>query len=335
MSNRPIPPSIFSVGFGVAGLATVWRVGAEFHLAPGWVSDVIVGIDTLLWLTSCVLYLRYVLARPPALVRDLQDMTVGPFVALALITPVLLSADGVAPYSHAVAAVFVDGFAVLIVVLGGWFTGFWRRGGTDLDRLHPGYLLPTVAGGFVASAGAAEVGQARFAEVLLGLGLICWVIIGPIVFARLVFRPPLPDVLAPTMAIEIAPAAVASLAYFFSNGGKITLFASILAGYGLLMIAAQIPLVPRYVKLTFGLSTWAFTFSWAAVASAGLFWIHKGHVTERRVSSYLVLAAISLFISGVAAKTLLAAMRGTLLPSGAATGPVLPPQHPVSPLRPR
>jgi hypothetical protein len=78
------------------------------------------------------------------------------------------------------------------------------RGGTDLDRLHPGYFLPTEAVGLVASAGAAEVGQHRFAQVMLGLRLICS-IVGSMILVRLIFRPPLPEALLPTMAIEVAP----------------------------------------------------------------------------------------------------------------------------------
>ena len=175
----------------------------------------------------------------------------------------------------------IDVFIVGVVLLGGWFTGTWMRGGTDLDRLHPGYFLPTVAGGLVASAGAAEVGQQRLAQFMLGLGILCWIIVGSMILGRLIFRPPLPDALAPTMAIEVAPAAVASVAYFFSHGARITPFVTALAGYGLLMVVAQIPLLSRYVRLKFSLATWAFTFSWAAVASTLLFWIEAEHVTRR------------------------------------------------------
>ncbi|WP_237539893.1 MULTISPECIES: hypothetical protein [unclassified Streptomyces] len=44
----------------------------------------------------------------------------------------------------------VDVFLVLTVLLGGWFTGQWIYGPLELDRLHPGYFLQTVAGGLVA-----------------------------------------------------------------------------------------------------------------------------------------------------------------------------------------
>ena len=183
-----------------------------------------------------------------------------------------------------------------VLLLGGWFTGSWIYGSLNLDRLHPGYFLPTVAGGLVASGSAAVVGQRLLAEMLLGLGLICWFILGSMILARLFFRPALPAALAPTMAIEVAPAAVASVAYFALRPGRTDLFAAALAGYGLLMVLAQLPLLPIYLRLRFALSTWAFTFSWAAVASTALLWIGATHPAGHRVYSYLVLGVISVFI---------------------------------------
>jgi tellurite resistance protein len=325
MPSAKIPLNFFGMGFGLAGLATAWRVAVDLDLAPHWVSDTLVAVATLVWTISCLLYLRYALTTRGAFVRDLRDMTAGPFASLALITPVLLVAGGIAPYTHDLATVLIDILDVAILALGGWFTGFWMRGGVELDRLHPGYFLPTVAGGLVASAGAAEVGQVRLAQLMLGLGLICWVIVGSMILGRLIFRPPLPDALAPTMAIEVAPAAVASVAYLFSTGGHVDRFAAILAGYGLLMVTAQLPLLPRYLHLKFSLGTWAFTFSWAAVASTALFWIASGHPAGERLYSYLVLGAISVLIGGVAARTVVALARGALLPPAPAAPAASPP----------
>ncbi|MFD0327256.1 hypothetical protein ACFQZC_01190 [Streptacidiphilus monticola] len=110
---------------------------------------------------------------------DLLDPVAAPFASLALITPMLLAAQGLAPYAPSAGKVLVDVFLVLTVLLGGWFTGQWIYAPLDLDKLHPGYFLPTVAGGLVASAAASEVGQRRVGEIMLGLGLICWLIMGP------------------------------------------------------------------------------------------------------------------------------------------------------------
>jgi tellurite resistance protein len=330
MSLGRVPGNIFGVGFGLAGLTTAWRVAAELGLAPGWVATALAVVAALVWLGSCWLYLRYTSASPRALLRDASDMTAGPFLSLALITPMLLAADGIAPYSPNLAAVFVDIFLIAVVLVGGWFTGTWMRGGTDIDRLHPGYFLPTVAGGLVAATCAADVGQLRLAQVMLGLGLICWAILGSMIMGRLMFRPPLPDALVPTTAIEVAPAAVASVAYFSINHVHVDLFAAVLAGYGLLMVCAQLPLIPRYLRLKFTLATWAFTFSWAAVASTALYWITAGHLAAGRLYSYLVLAAITVLIGGIAARTLRAITRGQLLPAPVPSASNAPSQtHPA------
>lgn len=322
MSPRRVPLNIFGIGFGMAGLATTWRIAVGQHLVVHEVSDVLIGLAAVAWLVSVVLYLHYLLTTRDALMTDLHDMTVGPFASLALITPILLAADGIAPYARSAAAVIVDVFVVGVVLLGGWFTGIWMRGGTNLDRLHPGYFLPTVAGGLVASAGAAVVDQERLAQFMLGVGIVYWFILGSMILSRLMFRPPLPDALAPTLAIEIAPAAVASVAYFLIHGAHVTPVLTALAGYGLLMVFAQIPLLSRYMRLTFSLATWAFTFPWAAVASTALFWLAAEHVTGARVLAYVVLTALSVLVGAIAFRTIVAVIEGSLLPQ---TASIIPP----------
>ncbi|MEP7089203.1 MAG: hypothetical protein ABI776_03765 [Nocardioidaceae bacterium] len=314
MTHARVPLNIFGVGFGLAGLATTWRIAADLGLAPAGFANALVVLATAVWVASMVLYVSYVAVSVGNLARDLHDMTGGPFASLAVIVPLLLVVDGVQPYAPHLAQVLVDILVVAVVALGGWFTGSWMRGGTELDRLHPGYFLPTVAGGFIASAAAAEVGQVQLSQMMFGLGFVCWTIVGSMILGRLVFRPPLPDALVPTMAIEMAPAAVASLALFFASDGQVTTPLALLAGYGLLMVAAQLPLLPRYRALSFSLGTWAFTFSWAAVASAGLLWIAAESPPGEKAWSYVLLAAITVLIGAIATRTLVAIAHHTLLP---------------------
>jgi tellurite resistance protein len=127
------------------------------------------------------------------LVRDLTDPIAAPFASLAVITPMLLAAEGLYPHAPGAGRVLLDVFLTLTVLLGAWFTGQWIYRPVELDNFHPGYFLPTVAGGLIASAGAAEVGQRRLAELMLGLGAVCWLVLGSIILGRLLFRPLLPS----------------------------------------------------------------------------------------------------------------------------------------------
>ena len=313
MTAARVPLNFFGMPFGLAGVGVTWVTMAGYGRAPQAVGDVLLAA-ALGWLIVLAACLRHVLSVRSALVRDLLDPVAAPFASLALITPMLLAANGLYPHAPGAGRVLLDMFLVLTVLLGAWFTGQWIYGPVQLDTFHPGYFLPTVAGGLIASAGAADVGQRRLAEVMLGLGMICWLVLGSIILARLLFRPLPPGPLLPTLAIEVAPAAVASLAYFALDGDRVNTVAAFLGGYGLLMALAQVRLLPAYVRLPFMPSTWAFTFSWAAVATAATYWLNDIRPGGYRVGEYLVLAAISALIGGIAIRTLIAVGRRQLMP---------------------
>lgn len=314
MTVARVPLNFFGMPFGLASLGVTWLTMADYGRVPQAVDDILLAAAAVAWLIVLAGYLRYILSVRSALVRDLLDPVAAPFASLALITPMLLAADGLYPHAPGASRVLLDVFLVLTVLLGAWFTGQWIYGPVQLDTFHPGYFLPTIAGGLIASAGAADVGQRRLAEVMLGLGMICWLVLGSIILARLLLRPLPPGPLLPTLAIEVAPAAVASLAYFALDGNQVNTVAAFLGGYGLLMALAQVRLLPAYMRLPFMPSTWAFTFSWAAVATAATYWLNDLRPGGYRVGEYLVLAAISALIGGIAIRALIAVGRRQLMP---------------------
>ena len=312
---RPIPLNFFGIPFGLLGLADSWLVAGSFGLAPVAVGRVLVAVAVLVWVVVGGAHLRGMAAHRISLATEIADPVAGPFISLGVLTPTLAAADALYPYSHTAGAVVVDVGAVVTIVLAGWFTGQWIYGHLELAKVHPGYFLPSVAGGFVASASAALVGQTHLAELLFGLGAISWIVIGSIVLGRLFLGPPLPTPLIPTIAIEVAPAAVATFAAFVIDGHRVDMLVRVLAGYGLLMVIAQVRLLPTFLKLEFMPSFWAFTFAWAAVAFAGLLWLGVTHPTGWRAESYVALALITAFIGAIAVRTVFALYRGQLVPA--------------------
>jgi tellurite resistance protein len=308
-----IPLNLLGIPFGLAGLADIWVTMANYHQVPASIGEALLALAALVWSIVIGAYVRYALLVRGALLADLVDPMAGPFASLALITPMLLAALGLYPHAASAGAVLVDCFLALTVIVGGWFTGQWIYGRLELDQLHPGYFLPTVAGGMIASFSAAHVGQHRLGEAMFGLGLICWLVLGSIILGRLLIRPSLPEALTPTLAIEVAPAAVASLAYFALNGDRIDFIVAAIGGYGLLMVLAQLRLLPAYLRLRFMPSLWAFTFSWGAVATASLIWLIDSHPPGYRIYSYLLLAGLTAGIGALAGRTGLAVIRRQLL----------------------
>ena len=325
----PIPLNCFAMSFGLAGLAQCWVTLARQGHSPMWIGDAWLALSAAVWVITLAFYLWGIAASPKRFAADLTHPILGPFASLIVIPPMILAALGVAPHAFVAGRTLVDVFIGLTVLLGAWFTGQWIYRPIDYDKFHPGYFLPTAAGGLVASGTAATVGQHRLGEVMLGYGVICWVILGSMILARLFFRPMLPDPLVPTIAIEIAPPAVASIAWFALNGGRVDLIASLLAGYGTLMALAQLRLLPAFLRLSFGLGFWAFTFTWSSVATSTLFWINIQRPPGHLVYTWIVVALITTLVGGIAVRTAIALVRGQLLP------PLAPPEPPRQPATPR
>jgi tellurite resistance protein len=188
MTVPKIPLNLFGIPFGLAGLGEAWTTTAGFGYAPEVVGEIILLLSAATWLVVLGAYLLHLMSDRAVMVRDLLDPIAAPFASLAVITPMVVACQGLYPHAGIAGRVLTDVFLALTVVLGGWFTGQWIYGPVDLDKFHPGYFLPTVAGGLIASAAAATVGQQRLAEVMFGLGCVCWIVLGSVILGGIAVR---------------------------------------------------------------------------------------------------------------------------------------------------
>jgi tellurite resistance protein len=308
-----ITPTMFGMSYGLAGLAVCWGYAAVLGLVPASVAEALFAIAAAVWLVLVVGYLSQVPHRPGGWRRELTDPVLAPFVSLVPIVGMLLGI-GLMPHAPAAGRWLFGVFAVVTVVLAGWMTGQWIAGDLDLDRLHSGYVLPAVAGGLIASIGAALAGWTGIAHAFMGLGVLSWLLIGSVIMARLLFRPRLPAPLTPTLAIEVAPPALAGLAYLAITRGRIDAVALALGGFTVLAIVVQLRLIPVYRRLSFGPAFWSFAFPYAAVATFALHWINYGKPVGYTVWALAVLSAITLFIAALVTETLVALARHRFLP---------------------
>ncbi len=315
-----ITPNMFGISFGLAGLAVCWGYAAVLGLVPASVADALFVIAAAAWLALVVGYLSQVPRRPGGWRRELADPVLAPFVSLAPIVGMLL-ATGLMPHAPAAGRWLFGVFVAVTVVLAGWMTGQWIVEDLDLDRLHSGYVLPAVAGGLIASIGAALAGWTGIAHAFMGLGVLSWLLIGSVIMARLLFRPRLPAPLTPTLAIEVAPPALAGLAYLAITRGRVDAVALALGGFTALAVVVQLRLIPVYRRLPFGPAFWSFAFPYSAVATFALHWINYGKPAGYTVWALAVLSAITAFIAALVAETTVALVRHRFLPQLQGTRP--------------
>lgn len=307
---RRIPPNLFGIAFGLSGLGEAWQAAGPVLGTPGAVADAIYILAAGVWV---VLVAAYAAQGPRRMLADLRDPVLTPFASLAAITPMILAA-ALATAAFTAGRILVIIFLAVTIALGGWLTGQWIAGDMTQDSMHPGYYLPTVAGGLVGADAAAQVHLHALAEASFGIGILCWVLVGSLLLNRLFFRPLLPPPLVPTLAIEFAPPVVAGVAYSALTGGAVNFIAAALGGYAVLMAVVQLRFVPLYARLRFSPGFWSFTFAYAAGATDALLWITATKPAGARVYAAVVIALITALIAAIAARTVIAAVRGQFLP---------------------
>ena len=154
--RRPrVPPSLFTIALGLAGLGQAWHAAQSVLGVSAAVSDAIFALAAVAWL---VLVAAYAAQGWRQVLADLRDPVLGPFVPVAAITAMILGGALAAAVPAAVAAgrVLVVIFLVVTVLIGGWLTGQWIADRLDQDSMHPGYFLPTVAGNPLAGQPPAD-----------------------------------------------------------------------------------------------------------------------------------------------------------------------------------
>jgi tellurite resistance protein len=315
LSRKPtvlLRANLFGIPFGLAGLAQSWSTAHVVVSAPAWPSQLLWVVTALTYVVVLVAYARNVVSTGRG-GTETGDLTFGPFTALILILPMLL-ALALAGYAPRTGTTLFLVFMVAVVVYGGWLSGQWIIEDMPLDRWHPAYFLPTVAGPLLAAAGCAQRGLDGLARLMFGYGAVCWIMLGAIILARLFSCPPLPTALVPTLAIELAPPVVAGNAWFMVNGNRADTVAYLLAGYAVLMVLVQIRLVQLFVRVPIMAGGWAYSFSYVAALSVGIRWLAVEQVQARQVITYCLLGVFSLGIAALAFRTILEIRRGTFPP---------------------
>jgi tellurite resistance protein len=309
-----VPPNLFGIALGMAGLALAWHAAGPLLGIPQTVPDALDVLAAVLWL---VLVGAYLLQGPRVILADLRDPVLSPFVSASAITAMILAA-ALAQDAFTAGRVLVIVFLAATIAIGGWLTGQWMTGGIEPDSLHPGYLLPTAAGGLIGANAAAQVHLHALAEASFGIGVICWVLLSSMIMKRLFAGPALPSALGPTMAIELGVATVAGSAYFAVAGRTVSFLACALAGYAVLMAVVQVRLIPVYRRLSFTPGFWSFAFAYAAAASDALGWLAISRPPGTTGYAIVVITLLTGFVAWIAFRTVVLAVRGQLFPGRAA-----------------
>lgn len=263
--KKYVPASLFGAVIGLAALGMSWRVAAPHWGLPGWISETICALATIVWLVLLALFARkWIVARDEALAEIAHPIQCC-FIAL-IFTASLLIAAVIYPYQQGLAKALYLVNVVASVLFVMWRHGGLWRGGRDLATTTSVLYLPAVGPTLVACAVGAAFGWHDLACVFFGAGVLSWLALESVIVNRLLNGPPLAPPLRPTLGIQLAPPAVACGAYQSIVPGPPDVISLLLFGYAILLALLLVRLL-RWIGaggVTMGF--WGFSFGVAALA---------------------------------------------------------------------
>lgn len=270
---RHLPVPFFAVVMGLAGVALAWQRAETLHQLPVRVSAVMGLLAAACFAIISAAYALKIARHPGDVVKELRHPVRVNFFAAISIGMVLLAtlayefAPAFAAALWTVAAAMHLAFTLYVV------SAWIHRTGIEVGHVSPAWFIPVVGNVLLPIAGA-RFHPMEVSWFFFSIGLVFWVVLLTIVMYRLFFHAPLPERLAPTLFILVAPPAVACVAYVTLTGA-VDAFARILYYTALFLTMLLASNALRFLRSRFFLSAWAYSFPLAAMTIATFVMAHR------------------------------------------------------------
>jgi tellurite resistance protein len=311
-----LPVGLFGSVMGLTGLSVAWRLALARYGGPAWLAPVppTIGILAIVaFVATLAGYAVKALTAFHAVQAEFRHPIAGNLFGTAIISLLLLPIV-LARYSLIVAqATWIAG-AIGMIVFAWLIVSRWMSDRQQVAHATPAWIIPVVGLLDVPLAlPALELPPMHGLTVFaLAVGLFFAVPLFTLIFSRLLFEPPLPDALKPSLLILAAPFAVGYSTYSITAGLP-DLFAEALYMLTLFVLAVLLGQL-RHLPFCcpFRVAWWAVSFPLAASAIAALRFAaaEPGSITD--AIALVLLALATLVIAALLARTLLGLARGEL-----------------------
>lgn len=315
-TGRPmqyLPIGLFGSVMGLTGLSVAWRLAHVRYGVPGEIAAGIGAVSVLVFIALLIGYgIKLVCATDAVLAEfrhPIASNMFGTLVISLLLLPLIL-----APVALRLAqAMWVLG-AVSMVLFAWHMVDRWLGKVQQHEHATPAWIVPVV--GMLDVPLALPVldlpGLHGVMVMSLAVGLFFAVPLFTLIMARLLFEPPLPPALQPTLLILLAPSAV-GLSTYVTVTGHVDLFAECLYMITLFLFVVLAGRLRYFFRACpFRVGWWAVSFPLAACAIAALKMAAWYQNTLADTAAVAVLAFASFAIGALLVRTLVGIARGDL-----------------------
>ncbi|MCU0264927.1 MAG: SLAC1 anion channel family protein [Actinomycetia bacterium] len=304
------PVTFFAVVMGLAGGALAWQRAAEVLGAPDGVGRAMFWVAATAYAAVLLAYLAKLVRYPAAVRAELHHPVRLAFVPTVTIALLLVAAAGQEVAATLSAAAWWVGTVGQLVLTLYVLTAWISRPVFGMQHVTPAWFIPVVGTLAVPLAGVTH-GPVEVSWFFFSIGVVFWAALLPLVFTRLfVHDEPVPARLLPTLAVLIAPPAVAMLALLrlapdgFGAGARVLYYSALF--FGLLFVASA----GQLRRLPFFLSWWAYSFPAAALSVSTTVMAREVGGTVLEVLAWTLLAVVSALLAVLAVRTVLAMVGG-------------------------
>ncbi len=308
LKNMPI--SFFGMVMGLAGLTIAWEKASEIYQFSVAIPHTLLIQSILVFIILSGLYLYKGLKFRQALLQEWANPVKMNFIPAISISLLLFSVAFMSISMEVSRVLWASGtilhMVISLVIMNSWL----HHEKYEIHHINPAWFIPAVGNAIVPLAGV-PLGYAELSWFFFSIGMVFWLILMVIVFNRIIFHMPLPEKLMPTLFILIAPPAVGFLSYIKLTG-ELDAFAQVLYNFALFLTILLLSQLPRFARLPFFLSWWAYSFPLAAMSIASMV---MAQISGQAFYGYIglgLLFTLSALVLLLFIKTLYAAQHGKI-----------------------
>mgnify|MGYP000206371508 CR=1 FL=1 len=309
LANFPI--TAFGISMGLSGTSLAWRRDSDVLEWTGIAGEVLAWIALGAFVAVAVTYGAKLVRHPGAVRREWARPSTMPFAGTLSISMLLLAATFLDTLPGPAEALWWAGALTQVVLTVGMVRAWVAQSGISTRDIHPAWLIPMIGMLAVPIAGV-EITSLDLNWFFFSVGGAYYLALLPLVLHRLIAVEAMPAALAPTLAVLIAPPAVALTAWVSLGGGMDSPLAHVLRSlvlFHLLLLATQVDTLRR---APFALSWWAYTFPLGSASVALIASADAGTWVGHRVVGVACLAILSLLLCMLTYRTAAMAVRGDL-----------------------
>src|SRR5690625_1469105 len=263
------PIALFSSVMGVAGVAISIRLMEE---AQGWnhtISIIIMLLATAMFIVNGAIVIYRLVKFRDDVKADFNHPVKMNFFGTISISLLLLA---LLYYNISIGFSFI--LWILGVLLQVWLTLvilsklIWEKE-FQLAQFNPTWFIPIVGNIVVPLAGVFHVDQI-INWIFFSIGIVFSIVYLTIFINRIIFQPPLPKPLTPTLFILLAPPGIGFISYV-KLVGEVDVVAYVLYGIAFYLGMLYIYQSKRFFTMPFFVSWWAYLFPSAAVTNATIY----------------------------------------------------------------